>query len=157
MHIYRNIQLVHLSKARNGLLSNLHSKCDVKKVMFTFLSEKSHIHPGLWGLSTSWQCMADSRTLEWKVLPSHKDCSWSTTVPVQLRMPRKRSGTKDMSVEQIGLFSVKHKAFVITHLWQLENVTIPLLFWKATSSTHVILQLPKFQRYGYLSLLQKVA
>lgn len=103
--------------------------------MFTFLSEKSHIHPGLWGLSTSWRCTADSQTLEWKVLPSHKDCSWSTTVPIQLRMPKKRSGTKDMSVEQIGLFSVKHKAFVITHLWQFENVTIPLLFWKTTSNT----------------------
>lgn len=106
--------------------------------MFTFPSEKSRIHLGLWGLSTSWRCTADSQTLEWKVLPSHKDCSWSTTVPIQLRMPKKKSGTKDIFVEQNGLSSVKHKASAdYTHLWQFENVTISLLFWKATINNHI--------------------
>lgn len=79
--------------------------------------------------------MADSRTLGWKVLPSHKDCSWLTTVPIPLRMPKKRSGTKDTFVEQSGLSSVKHRASTDYTSLAIWNVTIPLLFWKATSNT----------------------
>ena len=93
-----------------SLLVNFHDKCDIKGVTFTFPSEKSHIHLGLGGLGTSWRCMADSQTLGWKVLPSHMDCSWLTTVPVQLKMPEKRPGTKDIFVEWNGLLSGKHGA-----------------------------------------------
>lgn len=126
--------------------------------MFTFPSEKSHIHLGLWGLSTSWRCMADSRTLEWMVLPSHKDCSWWTTVPIQLRMPKKRSGTKDMFAEWNGLFSIKHKASFVDYtslvVWECNN--FPLVLKSNKYHSYIIQWLPKFHQYDHLSLLHKI-
>ena len=116
--------------------ANFHDKCDIKGVTLTFPSEKSHIHLGLGGLGTSWRYMADSRTLGWKVLPSHMDCSWLTTVPVQLRMPEKRPATKDIFVEWNGLLSGKHRAS--TDYTSLAVWTISLLFWKVTSNTLIL-------------------
>ena len=91
-----------------SLLVNFHDKCDIKGVTFTFPSEKSHIHLGLGGLGTSWRCMADSQTLGWKVLPSHMDCSWLTTVPVQLKMPEKRRRTFCETAVQFGWGNTPH-------------------------------------------------
>lgn len=111
---------------------------NVKEVTVTFLSEKWHIHLGLWDLSTSWRYMADSRTLEWKVLPSHRDCSWSIIVPIQLRMPEKRPRTKDIFVKGNGLFSVKHRAsgdYTSLAVWEFNNFP---LFWKVTSNTLIL-------------------
>lgn len=69
-------------------------------MLSTFPSEKSRIHQVLWDLDTSWRWTADSQTLEWTGLPSHKDCSWLTTAPVHLKRPKTRSATKDTIVEQ---------------------------------------------------------
>lgn len=126
--------------------------------MLTFPSEKSRIHRGLWDLSTSWRCMADSQTLEWTVLPSHKDCSWLTTVPIQLRMPKKRSGTKDMFVEWNGLFSIKHRASIVDYtslaVWECNN--FPLVLKSNNYHFYIIQWLPKFHQYDHLSLPHKI-